>query len=58
VKKMKRLLNPGGHIAAYKGRREVIEAELAALGALAEGAQVLPLRVPFLDEERHLVLLR
>jgi len=58
VKKMKRLLNPGGRIAAYKGRREVIDAELAGLGALAAGAEVVPLRVPFLDEERHLVVLR
>lgn len=58
VKKMKRLLNPGGRIAAYKGRREVIDLELATLGALAEGAEVLPIKVPFLDEERHLVVLR
>ena len=57
VKKMKRLLNPGGRIAAYKGRREVIDAELLALGALADRAQILPLSVPFLDEERHLVVL-
>jgi len=57
VKKMKRLLNPHGHIAAYKGRREVIDAELAALGALAAGAQIVPLKVPFLDEERHLVVI-
>jgi 16S rRNA (guanine527-N7)-methyltransferase len=58
VKKMKRILAPGGRIAAYKGRREVIDAELATLGALADGAEVLPLTVPFLDEERHLVILR
>ena len=57
VKKMKRLLNPGGRIAAYKGRREVIDAELADLGPLAAGAEVIPLTVPFLDEERHLVIL-
>jgi len=57
VKKLKRLLNPGGRIAAYKGRREVIDAELATLGALADGAEVVPLQVPFLEEERHLVIL-
>jgi 16S rRNA (guanine527-N7)-methyltransferase len=57
VKKMKRLLNPGGRIAAYKGRREVIDAELASLGAQADGAEVIPLKVPFLDEERHLVVI-
>jgi len=58
VKKMRKILAPGGRIAAYKGRREVIDAELAALGPLADGARVVPLRVPFLDEERHLVILR
>ncbi len=57
VKKLRRLLNPGGVIAAYKGRRETIDAELASLGQLAQGAQVIPLKVPFLDEERHLVML-
>ena len=58
VKKLKRLLNPGGRIAAYKGRREVIDGELASLGALANGVEVVPLKVPFLDEERHLVILK
>lgn len=57
VKKMKRLLTPQGCIAAYKGRREVLDAELAALGELASGAQVIPLTVPFLNEERHLVVI-
>jgi 16S rRNA (guanine527-N7)-methyltransferase len=58
VKKLRRLLNPGGVIAAYKGRREVVDAELATLGPLAEDAEVVPVTVPFLDEERHLVILR
>jgi len=57
VKKMRKILAPGGRIAAYKGRRDVIDVELAALGPLAEGAQVLALTVPFLAEERHLVVL-
>jgi 16S rRNA (guanine527-N7)-methyltransferase len=57
VKKMLRLLNPGGRIAAYKGRREVIDDELAGLSALAVRTEVLPLTVPFLEEERHLVVL-
>lgn len=57
VKKLKRLLNPGGCLAAYKGRRETIDAELASLGAQAAHARVVPITVPFLDEERHLVLL-
>jgi 16S rRNA (guanine527-N7)-methyltransferase len=58
VKKMRKILVPGGRIAAYKGRREVIDAELAGLGPLADGAEVIPLKVPFLEEERHLVILK
>jgi len=57
VKKMLRLLNPGGRIAAYKGRRDVIDAELAGLSALDLQSEVIPLTVPFLDEERHLVVI-
>jgi 16S rRNA (guanine527-N7)-methyltransferase len=56
VKKLKRLLNPGGYLIAYKGRREVIEGELRALGESGEKAVVVPVEVPFLEEERHLVV--
>ena len=45
-------------IAAYKGRRDRIDEELAALGPAARGAEVVRLAVPFVDEERHLVVLR
>ncbi|OHD69750.1 MAG: 16S rRNA (guanine(527)-N(7))-methyltransferase RsmG [Spirochaetes bacterium RBG_16_67_19] len=63
---LRRVLAPGGVIAAYKGRRERIEAELRAAGLSAGEAgrspleaAVVPLRVPFLEgEERHLVLVR
>jgi len=57
VKKMLRLLNPGGRIAAYKGRRETIDAELVSLD-LGLTTEVMPVKVPFLDEERHLVILK
>lgn len=58
VKKMRRLLAPGGAIAAYKGRRDVIDNELAGLSGLGLQAEVCRLDVPFLEEERHLVILR
>jgi 16S rRNA G527 N7-methylase RsmG len=45
-------------IAAYKGRRDRIDEELAALGPAAVAAEVVRLAVPFGDEERHLVVLR
>lgn len=56
--RLRSVLAPEGRIAAYKGRRERIAVELAEAG-LGEGeAEVVPLEVPFLPEQRHLVLLR
>lgn len=55
--KLLRVVSPEGHLVAYKGRRERVLAELRAAG-LAEGeAAVLPLQVPFLEAERHLVII-
>ncbi|MDR2149978.1 MAG: 16S rRNA (guanine(527)-N(7))-methyltransferase RsmG [Spirochaetaceae bacterium] len=55
LKALFRLLVPGGIIAAYKGRAETIASEMAGLAVLWEA---LPVKTPFLDEERHLVLIR
>jgi 16S rRNA (guanine527-N7)-methyltransferase len=56
--RLARLLLPGGLIAAYKGRRAAIEKELSAAAALLSfDHAVIPLEVPFLDEERHLVFI-
>ena len=55
------VLAPGGAIAAYKGRRERIAQELAQAArspTKPAEATVIRLEVPFLEEERHLVLLR
>ena len=62
-----KLLNPGGFIAAYKGRRESINEELSLSFSAAEknneligvktDVKIYPLEVPFLNEERHLVLI-
>jgi 16S rRNA (guanine527-N7)-methyltransferase len=56
LKGLFRLLTPGGRLAAYKGRREKAEAEAAALPP--ENWEMYPLFVPFLNEERHLVIIR
>jgi 16S rRNA (guanine527-N7)-methyltransferase len=56
LKSLLRLLREGGSLAAYKGRRETIEAEMKAAGEPAWDA--FPCPVPFLDEERHLVVIR
>jgi len=60
LKGLFRLCADGGTLAAYKGRREKIEAEIAALeeaGKQAIARQIIPCPVPFLDEERHIVCL-
>jgi 16S rRNA (guanine527-N7)-methyltransferase len=60
LKGLFRLLAPQGYLAAYKGRREKIDEELSAAGIdSATGAAVIhPLKAPFLDEERNLVVLK
>ncbi|MDR2402424.1 MAG: 16S rRNA (guanine(527)-N(7))-methyltransferase RsmG [Spirochaetaceae bacterium] len=60
VKSLFRLLRHGGVLAAYKGRRDTIEAELAGLTDLEDHlkVEIHPLFVPFLEEERHLVVLK
>jgi len=45
-------------VAAYKGRRDRIEEELAALGPAAPHAEIVRLEVPFVHEKRHLVVLQ
>jgi len=48
----------GGVIAAYKGRREKIEEEMAPLENLRGCWEAIPCSVPFLNEERHLLVIR
>ena len=61
-KKLSRLCTGGGVLAAYKGRREKIETEIAALEKAFPGIghllEIIPCPVPFLDEERHLLVIR
>lgn len=56
------LLASGGCLAAYKGRRQVIEEEMEKVlnerNPPIGGWEALPLDVPFLNEERHLVLIK
>lgn len=52
-----RLVGPTTWLAAMKGQRAGLDAELAALPPECR-AEIEPLRVPFLDAERHLVLIR
>jgi 16S rRNA (guanine527-N7)-methyltransferase len=58
LKGLVRLLAPGGVLAAYKGRRDRVEEEMAALADRAGAWTVEPCPVPFLNEERYLVTIR
>ena len=51
------LCAPGGVILAYKGRADRARAELAALEGLYSKAELLPVTVPFLEDERCVVVL-
>jgi 16S rRNA (guanine527-N7)-methyltransferase len=61
LKGLFRLLEPGGALAAYKGRRQAVEEEMAEaeklMPHLAGKWESIPLKVPFLDEERHIVII-
>jgi 16S rRNA (guanine527-N7)-methyltransferase len=58
LKNLFRLLLPGGFLAAYKGRRDAIDAEMEGVKQYAGTWEILPCPVPFLEEERHLVVIR
>jgi 16S rRNA (guanine527-N7)-methyltransferase len=58
LKGLFRLLAPGGVLAAYKGRLEKIAAEMGAVGELVGSWEAIPCPVPFLDEARHLVVIK
>ena len=53
---LQRILEPKGAIIAYKGKRTRVLEELKASGLDLETLEIVAVRVPFLDEERHLVI--
>ena len=55
VRSMRSALRAGGVICAFKGRESAISAELSQLGE--PEARVVPVVVPFLHEERHILVL-
>ncbi|MHB9292219.1 putative 16S rRNA (guanine527-N7)-methyltransferase [Hollandina sp. SP2] len=58
LKSLFRLLAPEGALFAYKGRQETITAEMHQVEASIGSWEQIPLWIPFLEEERHLVVLR
>jgi len=57
-KKVFALCEPDGYVVAYKGRRDKAEAELPEIAGLYSSAEILPVTVPFLTDERCVVILR
>jgi 16S rRNA (guanine527-N7)-methyltransferase len=56
LKRLFRLLAPGGRLAAYKGKREKTEQETSELPP--ESREIYPISVPFLNEERCLAIIK
>ena len=57
LKTLFRACAQGGVLAAYKGKREKIAEEMAPLEKLCAGWEAVPCQAPFLDEERHLLII-
>ena len=57
LKGLKTCLAPGGLIAAYKGKASSVEEEISLLKDHFGLIDMKPLKVPFLKEERHLLIL-
>jgi 16S rRNA (guanine527-N7)-methyltransferase len=57
LKGLFRLLAPGGVLAAYKGRGDNIKREMEKVEKLTGSWEALSLAAPFLNEERHLVII-
>ena len=58
MRRVEKITRRGGTIAAYKGRLDRIRRELEPVRNRYASVDVIPLHVPFLEQERHLVLLR
>jgi 16S rRNA (guanine527-N7)-methyltransferase len=58
IKQMFRLLVPGGIITAYKGKKEKARAEKNAVPDQNLDWTLIPCPVPFLEEERHLAVVK
>ncbi|TVR91092.1 MAG: 16S rRNA (guanine(527)-N(7))-methyltransferase RsmG [Spirochaetaceae bacterium] len=55
---IRRILSPGGVVAAYKGRDENVAEDARLLQAAGAVTETIPLEVPFLKHERNLLLAR
>ncbi len=51
------LLNDKGIIFAYKGKEETIKQELIVIKDLIKSSELIPIKVPFLSDERNFLIL-
>jgi 16S rRNA (guanine527-N7)-methyltransferase len=58
LKTLSNACRQGGIIAAYKGRLENTEQEMTKLGNICAQWEAIPYSVPFLEEERNLLVIR
>jgi 16S rRNA (guanine527-N7)-methyltransferase len=58
LKPLKKLLKTDGIIVAYKGRLKTVLAETRRIKEIFPQVKIIPLSVPFLNRERHIVLLK
>jgi len=58
LKTLNNVLKKGGVIAAYKGRLEKIKQEMSVYGDSRCNWEAIPYSVPFLEEERHILVIR
>ena len=58
LKALFRACSQDGCLAAYKGKSEKIATEMAPLEKLCGSWEAIPCPVPFLEEERHMVIIR
>jgi len=56
LKNLKKITAEGGKVLAYKGRLERILPELSAIHQQISHLTIRRVKVPFVDEERHLVI--
>lgn len=58
LKTLFKLCAPNGIIAAYKGKHDKIEQEMAPLQEILANWRTIPYTVPFLNEERRLLVIK
>lgn len=58
IRTLLKTIKPDGILAAYKAKKENIEAEMVAISSIVPEYEIKPLAVPFLENhQRHLVLI-